>query len=80
MIRYNFDKVPSMASGFGVHAETIKQAWSMAYRLAKSHGWAGKLQFRNNSPCPANPDGRNRGYECRICHPSKNKKPFLAGY
>ena len=47
MKRYNFDKIPRMAMGFGVHAQSIKQAWAKAYILAKFHGYHGKLQFRD---------------------------------
>ncbi len=52
MKRYNFDKIPVMASGFGVHAKTLKQAWNKAYRLAKHHGYFGGLQFRDNVKYP----------------------------
>ena len=62
-IRYNFDKIPAMASGFGVHTRTIKQAWAKAYRLAQSYGYKGKLQFRDNMKCSSG------SHRCDICHP-----------
>ncbi len=72
MKRYNFDKVPPMASGFAVHAGTIKQAWGKAYALAKKKGYVSKLQFRDNTKCPKRATDDPyvlRGYGCIICHP-----------
>ena len=67
MKRYNFDKIPAMASGFGVHATTMKQAWVKAYNLAKHNGYKRKLLFRDNIKCPKYKN--SHGYECNICHP-----------
>jgi len=61
--RYNFDKVPRMASGIGVHATSIASAWSKAYALAKKAGYTGKLVFRDNMKCP----GRNDNDQCCQC-------------
>lgn len=66
MKRYNFDKIPVMAMGVGIHAETLKQAWGKVYRLAKNNGYAGKLLFRDNLKCPKYRS--NRGYGCDECH------------
>ena len=68
MIRYNFDKIPAMASGFGVHAKTRISAWNKAYRLAKAEGYNGKLQFRDNVKCPKYQNHRGY-YGCDVCHP-----------
>lgn len=64
MKRYNFDKIPTMASGLGVHAETKKQAWGKVYRLAKTLGYEEKLKFRDNVKCP---EGGH--YKCGECYP-----------
>ena len=64
-MRYNFDKVPAMAMGFGVHADTKKQAWTKAYILAKENRYDGELEFRDNMKC-----GKATGcHACNICHP-----------
>ena len=65
MKRYNFDTIPQMASGYGVHAESIKSAWGKAYSLAKQHRYVGKLTFRDMMKCPKR--NSRGGYGCDIC-------------
>lgn len=70
--RYNFDTVPRSASGFGVHADTKRQAFGLVYALAKARGYDGKLIFRDNMKCPK----RNKNdsmHECSICNKTSNK-------
>jgi len=69
MKRYNFDTDPVMASGFAVHAETKKAAWNAAYRLAKEHGYNGKLVFRDNKKYQKQ---RFKKDDCNYCYP-RNK-------
>lgn len=65
MKRYNFDTIPILASGFGVHANSMKSAWSKVYSLAKLYDYKGKLQFRDYMKCPKL--NYSRRYECDIC-------------
>ena len=67
MRRYNFDTIPCMAAGYGVHAESKKSAWSKAYNLARKNGYMGKLTFRDMMKCPKL-NYNHRGYECAVCH------------
>ena len=64
MKRFNFDKTPKMAQGFGVHAKNKRSAWIKAYSLAKKNGYYGQLQFRDNKKCPA----VESSFKCNECH------------
>ncbi len=64
MKRFNFDKMPKMAQGYGVHTKDKKSAWTKAYQIAKKNGYYGKLQFRDNEKCPI----EHNGYKCYECY------------
>ncbi len=55
MQRYNFDRLryggQVMAEGIAVHADTIKEATTMAEGLMRNDTEA--IRFRDNRPCPA---------------------------
>jgi hypothetical protein len=73
MKRWNFDRVPVTASGYGVHAENIDEARVAACRLAQSRTWEsepymGELAFRDNEKCSKR-NKWDKGLECEICYP-----------